>query len=102
MRAILLSFLLSACASSSNGRYVNVAVVRHEIRSAIDADISAHHAASRWITSMGHVEKTLAVVFTERKDGARQEETWIRAGDRWQLKDAKAVAASTTPPSNTN
>lgn len=93
MRSIFLALaLFTACASTGGAhRPVNVAAVRNEINGAIRS-----HENDRSIHSMGKVTAERAVVFTTNKNGAKQEETWVRNGDGWKLEGATAVAGSPT------
>jgi len=94
MRNVILSIALfvSACATTSTntaGPRVNVASVRHDINEQIQAD-----TADRSVISMGKVTGDRAVVFTQLKTGARQEETWSKAGGNWKLETAAQVSAN--------
>ncbi|HSD85917.1 MAG TPA: hypothetical protein VLB44_00325 [Kofleriaceae bacterium] len=98
MRTILLAFaLFTASACAHNGpRPVNVAAARSEISGTIRSQSN-----DRTIHSMGHVDATRAVVYTTNSQtGAKQEETWIKDGQRWKLQTATAIAG--TPQTNAN
>ena len=102
MRAFLLTLMFTvACAA--NTQYVNVASVRNEINATISRDVSSGHTTARYIVSMGHTTNESAVVYTQTgKTSPRREETWVHATDGWKMKDAKDLADTGTPPSNTN
>jgi len=86
MKAVFLSFTLAltACATSSANRPINV----HSVRVAIDARIEG-----REIISMGKVTADSAVVYTESPAG-RQEETWEKSANGWALRDSRSVASA--------
>lgn len=85
---IALALALSACAGTTTGANhpVNVALIRHQIDDRIQSDTH-----DRSITAMGHVTEQSAVVYTSRKDGGRQEETWVKGPKGWQLDKATAM-----------
>jgi hypothetical protein len=83
---VILVAAMAACASQPHPGVVNVAVVRHEIWDTMQA-----HHGERTIAAMGKTSYERAVVFTAGKDGARQEETWVKQGGAWQLDHAVAV-----------
>lgn len=94
MRKLMLSFLLAttACATTSTGaKPVNVYYVRADIKAAIAA--SPGDAGPRAIVSMGHVAADRAVVYTDAKDG-RREETWVKGSAGWTLSEGKIVTAA--------
>jgi len=98
MRSIFLAFALftaTACAHNATGpRPINVAAVRSEINGTIRSQTN-----DRSIHSMGHVETNKAVVYTTNtRTGAKQEETWIKDGQRWKLQTTTAIAG--TPQMN--
>jgi hypothetical protein len=80
---------LSAACASTGPRPVNVANVRAQINGAIRAG-----SADRTITSMGKVSNERAVVYTTLTAGGRQEETWVKAGDRWKLEKADNISTN--------
>ncbi len=92
--ALLLGFGVAACAPAPTGpRPVDVASVRREIRTEMSHDWTAagrFHGA-RTIVSMGHVTRESAVVYTDA-DGKRFQETWVRNGAAWELKDVQPAA----------
>lgn len=94
MRTLLLSIALclSACATTSRttaGPRVNIAEVRHEIDDAIQSA-----KADRNVTSMGKVTADRAVVFTQLKNGDRQEETWSKTAGAWKLENTARVSTN--------
>ena len=94
MRTVILFIALSvsACATTATntaGPRVNVAAVRHEISDTIQSD-----TADRSVTSMGKVTADRAIVFTQLKTGARQEETWSKTGGSWKLETAAQVSSN--------
>ncbi|MBA3460876.1 MAG: hypothetical protein H0T46_12985 [Deltaproteobacteria bacterium] len=84
---LALTIALSACASTSGPRPINVAAVRHQINDTIQAEPSA----DRSVTSMGAVRESRAVVYTTNKAGVRQEETWIKDSGGWKLEKSTAM-----------
>ncbi|NVB77485.1 MAG: hypothetical protein HOV81_03740 [Kofleriaceae bacterium] len=98
MKAVVFAFIvsLSACAttsttSQSKSHPVNVAAVRTEIKSAIEA--APGDAGPRTIYSMGKVTQESAVVYTEASSG-RHEEMWMKGPQGWKLNESHAVAAA--------
>ena len=92
MRSLLLACVLfvSACATTGGAnRPVNVASVRSEINGQIQSE-----SGDRTIHSMGKVTAERAVVYTTKKDGSRQDETWVKAAGVWKLETATAVAGT--------
>ncbi len=85
---IALAIALCTACAASGPRPVNVAAVRAEIRETI-----AVTSGDRDITSMGKTSRERAIVYTTRKDGTRQEETWVKTGETWKLESATPVAA---------
>ncbi len=98
--AVSLALALGACApavtssSTTAPHPVDVAAVRREIKGEIAHDASGRLPADRQIVSMGHVTRELAVVYTDR-EGKRLEETWVRSGAAWTLKDAQPIGQET-------
>lgn len=98
--AVSLALALGACApavttsSTTASHPVDVAAVRREIKGEIARDTSGRLQAARPIVSMGHVTRELAVVYTDSA-GTRYEETWVRSGAAWTLKDAQPVGTET-------
>lgn len=95
MRTLLFSLVLAATACASNsagpGGKVNVYYVRQDIKSAIEA--SPGEAGPRSIVSMGAVTNDRAVVYTDAKDG-RREETWVRGANGWTMTEGKVVSTA--------
>lgn len=96
MRSFLLALVLSsACATTSANRPIDVAAVRNEINGTIRAE-----SGDRSIHSMGRVTNDRAVVFTTSTAGAKQEETWVKAGGRWKLETTSALQAAPAVDAN--
>jgi hypothetical protein len=85
MRSLFIAILFAgACAHSATGpQPVNVAAVRNEIKVKLDD--------GRTIQSMGKTSNDRAVVYTASKDGARQEEVWVKASGTWTLETKTAL-----------
>ena len=94
MRSIFFVLALSACATTHSNT-VNVAAVRHEINDTI----SDQHG-ERSIYSMGKVTADHAVVYTEGKDGSKQEENWIKTDGTWRQEGATKLSG--TPKAECN
>ncbi|MEO8843817.1 MAG: hypothetical protein ABI591_06840 [Kofleriaceae bacterium] len=88
MKFLLLGLVFSTACAGSQPTYVNVASVRHDI-----SDTIAHDPAQRKIVSMGHTTNESAVVFTQAStDAPKREETWVKDGGGWKMKEAKDLA----------
>lgn len=89
MKFLLLGLVFSTACAGSQPTYVNVAAVRHDISGTIARD----NASKRTIVSMGHTTNDSAVVFTQTSNAApKREETWVRDGGTWKMKEAKDLA----------
>ena len=89
MKYLLLGLVFSAACAGSQPKYVNIAAVRHDISDTIAQD----SASQRKIVSMGHTTNDSAVVFTQTSSNApKREETWVRDGGAWKMKEAKDMA----------
>jgi hypothetical protein len=86
MKTVIFAALvsLSACATSSGPRPVNVHSVKVDIQQSI--------GDGRKITSMGKVTADSAVVYTETTAG-RREETWTKGPTGWAMNASHDVAA---------
>ena len=80
---------LSACATTQPQSHANIPLIRHQINDTI----AAEHG-DRTIHSMGKVTDDHAVVYTTGKDGAKQEETWVKSGGVWKLEAKTAISAT--------
>ena len=89
MRTVLLAIVFAATACASGPRPVNVASVRSEINESINSS-----SADRTVTAMGKTTPERAVVFTTSKQGAKQEETWVKANGSWKMENAAAISAA--------
>jgi hypothetical protein len=84
MKSLLLGLIVLAACAGEQRHYTNVAHVRQDIRASI-----AQSGTTRDIVSMGHTTDDSAIVFTQSAKGAPTvEETWVKDGAGWKMKDA--------------
>jgi hypothetical protein len=88
MKSLLLGLIFLGACAGSQPKYVNVSAVRHDINDTIVHDGSSPRA----IVSMGHTTNDSAVVYTQAGTAPKREETWVRDGGAWKMKEAKDLA----------
>ncbi len=90
MKFLLLGLVFASACAGSQPKYVNVAAIRHDIGESISHDSTSQ----RKIVAMGHTTNDSAVIFTQTSTEApKREETWVRDGSAWKMKEAKDTTA---------
>jgi hypothetical protein len=85
MKSLLLGLIFLGACAGSQPHYTNVAAVRQDIKATIATD----NAHPRSIISMGHTTNDSAVIYTQAAKGAPTvEESWVRDGGAWKMKDS--------------
>lgn len=90
MKSLLLGIVFAVGCAAPQTHYTNVAHVRQDIKASIAQD----NSHPREIVSMGHTTDDSAVVFTQAAKGAPTvQETWVRDGAGWKMKEGAEQAA---------
>jgi len=89
MRSIFFVLALTTACATTHTNTVNVAAVRHEINDTIN-----DQHGDRSIYSMGKVTADHAIVYTEGKDGSKQEENWSKTDGTWRQENATKLSGT--------
>ncbi|MEP6859313.1 MAG: hypothetical protein ABJE66_01750 [Deltaproteobacteria bacterium] len=90
MKSLLLGIVFAVGCAGPQTHYTNVAHVRQDIKATIAQD----NGHPRDIVSMGHTTNDSAVIFTQTaKDAPTVQESWVRGGSGWKMKDGTDQAA---------